>query len=112
MARPNPLRLNPLQAKTLALLQHLAKLWGETPPDGSDGIEVNHFPHAHGNHFHIGGATVMSRDASGLTNESVWLALERKGLLRSSYPFSATLTLEGLAYDTGVAESILHTADH
>ncbi|HLY54411.1 MAG TPA: hypothetical protein VKS60_02570 [Stellaceae bacterium] len=112
MTRPNPLKLNPLQLKTLTLLQHLATLWGETPPDGSEGVDVNHFPHAHGDHLHVGDATVLSRDASGLTNESVWVALERKGLLRSAYPYSATLTPAGLAYETGIADQILHRADH
>ena len=112
MTKPNPLKLNPLQLKTLTLLQHIARLWGEAPADGSEGVEVNHFPHAHGNHFHIGDATVFARDATGLTNASVWTALERRGLVKSSYPYSLILTPDGQAYETGIADAILHRSDH
>jgi hypothetical protein len=109
MPRKNPLKLNPLQLRTLTLLQHLGSLWGEASPDG---VEINRFPHAHGDHFHLGNAAVSSRDATGLTNEAVWVALERKGLLKSSYPFSAVVTPAGMEYDTGLADQILHRADH
>ena len=112
MQKSNPLKLNPLQLKTLTMLQHLAALWGEAPADGGAGIEVNRFPHAHGDHFHLGTASVSSRDATGLANEAVWVALERKGLIRSGFPYSATLTPAGLAYQTGLADQILHRADH
>jgi hypothetical protein len=43
-----------------------------------------------------------------LRNEAAWVALERKGLLRSMFPMAAMLTPAGLAYDTGLAEKILH----
>ncbi len=55
---------------------------------------------------------MSSRDATGLANEAVWVALERKGLIRSGFPYSATLTPAGLAYQTGLADQILHRADH
>ena len=43
-------------------------------------------PDPHGDHFHLGEAVVATRDASGLRNPAVWVALERKGLIRSMYP--------------------------
>jgi len=112
MAKKNPLALNALQLKTLTLLQHLASLAGETPSDGGAGVEISQFPHPHGDHFHLGHATVLTRDATGLANEAVWVALERKGLLRSSFPYSAVVTPLGLDYDTGLRDEILHHADH
>ena len=112
MAKRNPLNLNPLQLKTLTLLQHLATVVGHAPGDGSDGVEIEQFPHAHGDHFHIGTATVMSRDATGLSNEAVWVALDRKELIKSEYPYRLTLTAAGQGYDTGLADQILHRADH
>jgi len=55
---------------------------------------------------------VMTKDASGLSNPAAWAALERKGLIRASFPFAVTLTKDGLAYDTGLADQILHGSDH
>jgi hypothetical protein len=55
---------------------------------------------------------VASRDASGLRNPAVWIALERKGLIRSVYPDSAVLTPLGLDYQTGLRETILHKSGH
>ena len=109
----NPLNLNPLQLKTLALLQALARLPDHAEPAGGDGaIRVSDLPHPHGDHFHLGDAVVMSRDATGLANPAAWLALERKGLIRSLYPEAAIVTKPGLDYDTGLAGAILHRADH
>jgi hypothetical protein len=54
----------------------------------------------------------MSRDASGLANQAAWVALERKGLIKSMFPNAAILTPLGLGYDTGLAASILHRANH
>jgi hypothetical protein len=42
----------------------------------------------------------------------VWVALERKGLIRSMYPDSAVLTSAGLGYETGLHETILHKSAH
>lgn len=105
----NPLNLNPLQLRTLTLLQALARLPDHGKPDG-DGTLVQNLPHPHGDHFHLGDAVVATRDASGLFNQAAWVALERKGLIRSMFPDAAVVTEAGLAYETGLA--ILHHADH
>jgi len=109
----NPLNLNPLQLKTLTLLQELARLPGHhRPADAEGAVMVGNLPAPHGDHFHLGEAVVMTRDATGLANEAVWRALERKGLIKSMFPEAALLTLAGLAYDTGLADAILHRSGH
>ncbi|MGH6884504.1 MAG: hypothetical protein ACREDZ_16290 [Kiloniellales bacterium] len=109
----NPLKLNPLQCRTLVLLQVLAKSPETARIDEKSGeATIGSFPKPHGNHFHLGSYAVMARDASGLANEGVWKALERKGLARCTYPLAITLTVAGRSYDTGIAEQILHRADH
>ena len=111
--RPNPLKLNPLQLRTLALLQELAR-----DPATSSRVEetgeavITNFPHPHGDHFHIGHRLVLSRDATGLRNPAVWTALMRKGLARGDYPLAIVLTKEALDYDTGIADQILHGSEH
>lgn len=108
----NPLKLNPLQSKTLVLFQELARS-PETSQTTDDGEAVlTTLPRPHGNHFHVGAKVVLSKDASGLTNPAAWAALERKGLIRGSFPYAVTLTKDGLAYDTGIAAQILHGSDH
>ena len=105
----NPLNLNPLQLKTLTLLQALAGIEGHVIRKEEDGsVLVAGIPAPHGDHFHLGDAVVSSRDATGLGNQAAWVALERKGLIVSHFPQGATLTASGLAYDTGLADSILH----
>ncbi|KAA0688720.1 hypothetical protein [Azospirillum brasilense] len=109
--KKNPANLNPLQLKTLTLLQELARL-EQKPVEGEEGaFQVTNLPHAHGNHFHLGSAVVASRDATGLTNEAVWTILERKGMLRRD-PGYGVVTAEGMAYETGLRDSILHRSDH
>ena len=109
----NPLNLNALQLKTLALFQALARLPGHARPAGADGsILVSDLPRPHGDHFHLGDAVVASRDATGLANQAAWVALERKGLIKSQFPWAAVLTEVGLGYDTGLADAILRRADH
>ncbi len=112
--RKNPLRLNKLQLKTLAILQELTNDPSITERDETTGgARITRIPVPHGDHFHVGEKVVMTRDATGLTNEGVWLALVRKGLAAQGVlPFSIVVTPAGLGYDTGVAESILHSADH
>jgi hypothetical protein len=111
--RVNPLKLNPLQLKTLTLLQELGRLIGSPAPDEGEGaLLVDQFPHAHGNHFHMGSAVVSTADATGLANPAVWVALERKGLIKSRFPQAAVITIEGMGYDTGMADEILHRSDH
>jgi hypothetical protein len=109
----NPLRLNPLQLKTLTLFQHLARFpESSTRNEESGEVMISNLPQPHGNHFHCGDAVVMSKDASGLRNEAVYKALHRKGLVRSFYPLGVALTPEGLAYETDLADTILHRSDH
>lgn len=109
----NPLKLNPLQCKTLVLFQELAR-----HPETADTLEsgdkvLTTLPRPHGNHFHVGPKVVMSKDATGLYNPAVWAALERKGLIRGvSFPHALTLTKAGQDYDTGIADHILHGSDH
>jgi hypothetical protein len=107
-AKKNPLNLNPLQLRTLTLLQALAGLEGHARAMEDGHVMVTGIPAAHGDHFHLGDAVVRASDATGLRNEAAWVALERKGLMRSMYPMAAMLTPAGLAYDTGLADKILH----
>jgi len=111
--RRNPLKLNPLQLKTLTLLQELARHREHATRHQEAGeVMVSHIPSPHGDHFHMGGFIVAARDASGLANAAVFTALERKGLIRSLFPMAAVLTKAGLAYDTGLREQILHAGHH
>jgi hypothetical protein len=108
-AKKNPLGLNPLQLKTLTVLQHMAQTprFATQQEDGT--VLVSSFPPPHGDHYHVGDAVVMGRDMTGL---AVFAALERKGLIRSGFPGAAIVTADGLAYDTGMAGSVLHRGDH
>ncbi len=109
----NPLNLNPLQLKTLTLLQELALLPEHGTRAGAGGeIMVANLPAPHGDHFHVGAYAVAARDATGLGNAAVFVALERKGLIRSLYPMGAVLTEAGIAYETGMRDAILHGAQH
>ncbi|HEX7968490.1 MAG TPA: hypothetical protein VF502_09735 [Stellaceae bacterium] len=113
MPKKNPLNLNALQLKTLTLLQELARLPGHgRPAEESGAVLVTNLPQPHGDHFHLGEAVVASRDATGLANPAAWLALERKGLIKSMFPTAAVLTAAGLAYDTGLGGTILHRSHH
>jgi hypothetical protein len=111
--RQNPLKLNPLQLRTLTVLQVLSR-----DPNcarggpGAGEVTVERFPEAHGAHFHLAGAVVAVKDASGLYNEKVWHALERKGVARVDWPHRITLTASGIAYDTGIADELLRPSPH
>jgi hypothetical protein len=111
--RSNPKKLNALQLKTLAILQALAaeRAFADSP-DGDGAVLIHTMPPAHGNHFHVGPAAVLARDATGLGNRNVMSALMRKGLLLASPAGQPVLTAEGVAYDTGIASQILHSTDH
>jgi hypothetical protein len=112
-AKRNPLNLNPLQLKTLTLLQELARLAGKPmPDDDAGGLAITELPDPHGDHFHVGEAMVAARDATGLRNPSVWAALERKGLIRPKLPEAVILTPLGQEYDTGLRDAILHRGGH
>ncbi|HKQ45045.1 MAG TPA: hypothetical protein VJS47_06600 [Rhizomicrobium sp.] len=110
--KANPSKLNPLQLRTLTLLQAIARIPGTSHPTPDGDTAITKFPHAHGDHFHLGDATVMVRDATGLENEKVWNALSRKGLIKAVWPHQIALTPEGVAYDTGIADQILHMGAH
>ncbi len=105
--RKNPLKLNPLQLRTLTLLQAIARIPGAAAQLPSGDVVIAQFPQAHGDHFHLGDAVVSGKDATGLYNEAVWNALTRKGLARSEWPRQIALTRDGLSYDTGMADEIL-----
>ncbi len=107
--RINPKRLNPLQLKTLALLQALAKNADAARHEPDGAVTVFRFPAPHGDHFHIGADVVLRRDANGLFMAAPWQALARKGLAVTDFPRSITLTPEALAYETGVCDQILHS---
>jgi hypothetical protein len=110
--KKNPLNLNALQLRTLTLIQELARLPDYSRPGDEPGsMIIAGLPVAHGDHFHIGEVVVASRLATGLRNPSVWLALERKGLVRYSAD-RAVLTPLGIAYDTGLRDAILHLGGH
>jgi hypothetical protein len=96
--RTNPKDLNSLQLRTLAIFQVLASFG---TPDAEGNVTIDQFPHAHGDHMHVGAYSMHAKDGTGLANEAVWTALERKGLIASSFPVSATLTKEGQEYPIG-----------
>jgi hypothetical protein len=109
----NPLGLNGLQLRTLALFQIMAadeQL--ARPADDPGHVLIGRIPRPHGDHFHLGGHVVAARDASGLANEAAWMALERKGLIKSMFPAACILTPIGLSYDTGVRDMLLHPSHH
>lgn len=111
--KKNPLNLNTLQLKTLTLFQELAKLEGYAKPADEPGhVMVSGMPHPHGDHFHLGPYIVRSQDASGLANASAWLALERKGLIKSLFPIACILTPTGIGYETGLKDQILMHGHH
>jgi hypothetical protein len=109
----NPLKLNPLQLRTLTIFQALARdpAAARSGP-GQGEATIERFPQAHGGHFHVGHGAVSAKDASGLYIDKVWHALERKGLARADWPHNITLTSAGLSYNTGLAEEILGPSPH
>lgn len=113
MPKKNPANLNALQLKTLTLFQALAELEDcARPGQNPDHKEVFRLPHAHGDHFHLGRYVVRGQDATGLNNQAVWVALQRKGLIEAEYPTRLEITKEGLSYETGMKEQILHSSGH
>lgn len=112
--KKNPLKLNSLQLKTLTILQELAVDPRIAERDETTGgTRILSIPAPHGNHFHVGARVAMTRDATGLNNEGVWLALVRKGLAAAGvFPLSIVITPAGLGYETGIRDQILHGSDH
>ncbi len=112
-SRPNPLKLNALQLKTLAILQEAARGEGGASDALADGsVVLDRLPHPHGDHFHVGAAVVRAKDATGLGNPAVFGALRRKGLIVVAPDGRPALTAAAMTYETGVADAILHRADH
>jgi len=111
--KKNPLRLNKLQLRTLALAQVLAGQEGIATKDEATGnVTIHHLPRAHGTHVHIGPFVVSSRDASGFSNPAVWRVLIRKELARMDDIMSVTLTADGVSYDTGMSDRFIAPSDH
>ncbi len=109
----NPLKLNALQLKTLTLLQELARdPKTSSPVEASGEVLITLIPQLHGNHIHVGTRVARAQDASGLWNEAVWHALERKGLAVATYPLAIRLTPDGLGYETRLRDRILLGSDH
>ena len=110
--KQNPLRLNKLQLKTLTLFQELARSSETSTARGDGSVLITSIPQPHGNHFHLGSGVVMAVDATGLVNQSVWRALERKALIESSFPSALILLAAGHDYDTGLREQVMRGTDH
>jgi hypothetical protein len=110
--KQNPLKLNPLQLRTLTLLQTIARIPRAAVAMPNGDVVISQFPAAHGDHFHLGDFVVSGKDATGLYNEAVWNALTRKGLARAEWPRQVALTPEGQGYDTGLANEILKRPSH
>ncbi|MEZ5823920.1 MAG: hypothetical protein R3C97_04015 [Geminicoccaceae bacterium] len=109
----NPAKLNALQLKTMVILQHLARQEGwALPADGDGNVALRGMPSAHGDHFHVGDAVVLARDATGLFNRAVYSALTRKGFVVPGSTGFPALTPAGLDYVTGIEGEILHRSDH
>jgi hypothetical protein len=112
MTNAKPVKLNKLQNRTLALLQVLAKHPGGATIDPQTGdATITQLPRPHGDHVHVGDFVVSGRDTSGFANQAVWVALERKGLAKSNYPLSITLTKAGQDFDTGFGD-MFKKSDH
>jgi len=111
--KKNPLKLNKLQLRTLALAQVLARDPQASRTDETTGdVELLSVPHPHGDHVHVGKFVVSAREASGFANPAVWTALKRKGLANDANPLTVTLTADGVAYDTGLGDRFLSESDH
>jgi hypothetical protein len=110
--RSNPKKLNPLQLRTLAILQAIARQPSLADPHQDGTVTIHSLPHRHGNHLHVGAAVVAAHDATGLDNPNVLNALARKGLVRHGPTGLLCLTLEGRNYPIGIAATILLGADH
>jgi hypothetical protein len=108
----NPAKLNPLQLRTLTLLQAIARIPGAASQMPNGDVVITQFPHAHGDHFHLGDAMVSGRDATGLENQAVWNALTRKGMVKSEWPHQIALTPDGLSYETGLADEMFNRSGH
>lgn len=112
MPEANPLNLTELELKSLSILQAIAREPDLSEPAADDGVRIFRLPRPHGDHFHLNGAVVYTRDAVGIVEASVWQALQQNGLAISDWPKAITLTRAGLEYYTGVARDIFLSSDH
>lgn len=103
--KPNPLKLNKLQLRTLALAQVLANEPGATIHDTSGDVALGNVPYTSGPQTRIGPFVLPSRDASGFANPAVWVALKRKGLAWQD-DVGITLTALGVDYATGLKDKL------
>lgn len=110
--KANPLKLNKLQLKTLVLTQIMARSQPDEAWDKDGSVTIHAMPHAHGDHMHVGEFVVATRDATGFSNQAVWTALARKGLVQSRDVPPIILTREGLEYDTGLDHHFVQKSDH
>jgi len=111
--KKNPLKLNKLQQRTLALAQVLAADPNTSKTNEKTGeTTLLQLPHAHGSHVHVGPYTVTAKDASGFSNPAVWVVLERKGLARADGLACVVLTKEGQEYNTGLGDKFFAPSDH
>lgn len=111
--KKNPLKLNKLQARTLALAQVIAGDPRLAQTDETTGeVRILSLPQPHGDHVHIGPFVVSTREISGFSNPAVWTALARKGLAYADDPMTVTLTRAGVDYDTGLGHLFETPSDH
>jgi len=109
--RANPLKLNKLQLRTLALVQLLISETGQGIHDQDSGdVTLMSLPQPQGDRVYLGRYAVSTREASGFSNAGVWSALARKGLARGGPP--VTITKQGLAYETGISDMFVKPSDH
>ncbi|WP_420549589.1 hypothetical protein [Curvivirga sp.] len=111
--KKNPLKLNKLQLRTLALAQVLANDPVASMKNETSGeVTLVRLPHIHGNHVHVGPYVVSAKDASGFNNPAVWVVLGRKGLTHGDPSGVVTITAEGLSYETGLGDKFMEVSDH
>ena len=104
----SPLKLNRLQLRILTIFQQLARF----PETSSENIEIgevmiSNLPKPRGSQFYCGNSIVLTKNSTGLTNESVWKALERKGLARSFFPLGIAIKTNRMNYNMGLSKLIL-----
>ena len=111
--RRNPLKLNKLQRKSLAVLQMIAAQEESSRPGPREGeVSIERLPTPHGDHLHLGPYVLQGRETAGLMNPAVWSALLRKGLVREFGEDGLAVTPAGLDYDTDYELDTLRPSDH
>ena len=75
-------------------------------------IRLLRLPSPYREPLHIARDVGSARNACGLSNDAVWTALERKGLLHRVNSLTATLTKDEFDYNTGLAGKFWTRSDH